>query len=199
MTTIRAALAASLLGLAVSASADLSSVPAGEYGLDKTHGYITFSYDHLGFSNPHVGFDSFEVDLNLDNDNIANSTVNVLIDATSINSRVENFNGHLNGGNFFDTENHPEITFVSTGIEMTGANTMNVTGDLTIKGTTKSVTLDTTINKAADHPMRKVPTIGVSAQTKVSRSDWGLDRAVPNVGDEVTIWIEVELPQKKDE
>jgi polyisoprenoid-binding protein YceI len=197
MTLIRAAMATSLLAFTVSASADLSAVPSGSYGLDKTHGYITFSYSHLGFSNPHVGFDSFEVELELDNENIENSAVNVTIDATSITSRVEEFDGHLNGANFFDTANHPIITFRSTGIEMSGDNTMNVTGDLTIKGTTKPVKLETTINKAANHPMRKIPTIGVSARAKVSRSDWGLSRAVPNVGDEVTIWIEVELPQEK--
>lgn len=199
MTFARSALAASLLGLALNASAGLSEVPAGAYGLDKTHGYITFSYDHLGFSNPHVGFRSFEVDLNLDNENVGNSTVNVTIDATSVDSRVENFNGHLNGGNFFDTENHPTITFNSTGVEVTGENTLAVTGDLTIKGTTKSVTLDTKVNKAADHPMRKVPTIGISAEAKVLRSDFGMTRGLPNIGDEVTIYIDVELPQKKDQ
>lgn len=83
-----------LLGLALTASAGLSEVPSGAYGLDKTHGYITFSYSHLGFSNPHVGFRSFEVDLNLDNENIENSVVSVTIDATSVDSRVEVFNGH---------------------------------------------------------------------------------------------------------
>lgn len=196
MTHFRTALAATLVCFSSTAAADLSNVPSGDYGLDKTHGYVTFSYDHLGFSNPHVGFESFEVALTLDSENIQNSTVNVLIDATSISSRVEVFDGHLNGANFFDTENHPTITFKSTGIEVTGNSTMNVTGDLTIKGVTKPVTLETTINKAADHPMRKIPTIGVSARAVVSRSEWGLDRAVPNVGDEVTIWIEVELPRE---
>lgn len=194
MTIFRTALAASLLGFALPASADLSSMPSGHYGLDQTHGYITFSYSHLGFSNPHVGFRSFDVDLSLDSENIENSTVEVLIDATSIDSRVETFNGHLNGKNFFDTETYPTITFKSTSIEMTGKTTMNVTGDLTIKGITKPVTLEAMINKAADHPMRKIPTIGVSGQTTVSRSEWELTRAVPNVGDDVLIWIEVELP-----
>lgn len=199
MTKVRTALAVSLLALGVNASASLSDVPSGDYGLDKTHGYITFTYSHLGFSNPHVGFNSFEVDLALDSENVENSSVNVTIDATSVDSRVETFNGHLNGGNFFDTENYPTITFKSTGIEVTGENTLNVTGDLTIKGKTHSVTLETTINKAANHPMRKVPTVGVSASTKVSRSAFDMSRAVPNVGDEVTIYIEVELPQKQAE
>ena len=198
MTIVRSALAATLLGLALNASAGLSDVPSGEYGLDKSHGYITFTYSHMGYSTPHVGFNSFDVDLSLDNEDVANSTVNVTIDATSINSRVENFNGHLNGANFFDTANHPTITFVSTSVEAQGDDKYAVTGDLTIKGVTKPVTLDTTILKAADHPMRKTPTIGLTAEAKVSRSEWGLTRAVPNVGDEVSIFISVELPKKKD-
>jgi len=80
----------------------------------------------------------------------------------------------------------------------TGENTYDVVGDLTIKGVTKSVTLETTINKAANHPRRNTPIVGVDATTKVSRSDFGMDRAVPNVGDEVTLHISVEMPQKAD-
>lgn len=199
MSIARSTLAATLLGLAFNASAGLSDVPSGQYGLDNTHGYITFSYSHLGFSNPHVGFKSFTVDLNLDNENPENSTVNVIIDASSIDSRVDNFDGHLNGPNFFDTTNHPTITFTSTAIEMTGEDTMNVQGDLVIKGVSKPVTLMAKVNKAANHPMRKTPWIGVEAETKVSRSDWGLTRAVPNVGDEVTIRISVELQKSNTE
>ena len=192
---IRVSFALAWLLASAVAAADLSAVPSGKYGLDKSHGYITFSYSHLGFSDPHIGFRSFELELDLDNENPANSTVNVTIDATSIDSRLDNFDEHLNGANFFDTANYPTITFNSTAIEMTGENTMNVTGDLTIKDTTKSVTLATTINKAGAHPRRNTPWIGVSAETKVARSDWGLTRGLPNVGDEVTIWISVELPK----
>ncbi len=199
MTIVRTALAATLLGFAVTASAGLSDVPAGSYELDSSHGYISFTYSHLGFSNPHIGFTSFTVDLNLDNENPANSTVNVTIDATSVTSRVEVFDGHLNGPNFFDTADNPTITFASTSVEVVGEDKLNVTGDLTIKGVTKPVTLDTTIKKAANHPMRKTPTIGLSAMSNVSRSDWGLTRAVPNVGDEVTIFIDAELRKSQDD
>lgn len=174
-------------------------VPSGSYGLDKTHGYITFTYSHLGFSNPHVGFDSFEVELAANAENPESSSVSVVIDATSINSRVEVFDEHLNGSKFFDTADHPEITFNSTRIESTGENTLDITGNLTIKGITKQVTLAATINKAATHPMLRVPTIGVTAVTEVLRSAWGLERAVPFVSDEVNILIDVELPMKTDE
>lgn len=196
MTIARTALAATLLGLALNASAGLSDVPSGDYALDKTHGYITYTYDHMGYSTPHVGFRSFDVDLTLNSEKPENSVVNVTIDATSIDSRVDVFNGHLNGPNFFDTANYPTITFKSTSVAVAGDNKLNVTGDLTIKGVTKSVTLDTTVLKAENHPMRKTPTVGVTAEAKVSRSDFGLTRAVPNVGDEISIFISVEMPMK---
>jgi len=195
MTIVRNACAAILLGFSIAASAGLSDVPSGIYGLDRNHGYITFSYSHMGYSNPHVGFNSFTVELNLDNESVENSSVVVNIDATSIDSRVEVFNEHLSNADFFDTANHPTITFQSTAVERTADDKLNVTGDLTINGITRSVMLETTINKAADHPMRKIPTIGVSAISKVSRSEWGLTKGVPIVGDEISIFIDVELPQ----
>ncbi len=87
-TIVRSAVAATLLVFAASASADLSDVPSGEYGVDKNHGYITYTYDHQGYSTPHIGFDSFDLTLTLDSANPENSELNVVIDATSINSRV---------------------------------------------------------------------------------------------------------------
>lgn len=190
---IRSFFAASLLALSFSASADLSDVPSGKYTLDSSHGYITFTYSHLGFSNPRVGFNRFDTELQLDSSNPENSSIEVTIDASSIDSRVAEFNEHLNGSDFFNTSEHPTITFKSTKVEATGENTFDVTGDLTILGTTKPVTLAATINKAANHPMRNVPTVGVSASTTLMRSEWGLGAYVPAVSDEVELSIEVEL------
>mgnify|MGYP001582033147 FL=1 len=194
--SIRAALAASFLALAANAQADLSTVPSGEYGLDDHHAYISFTYSHIGFSTPHIGFRKFDANLTLDSAKPENSSIDVVIDTTSVDSRVEEFNGHLRGSNFFDTDNHPQATFKSTRIAANEDGTFDVTGDLTIKGITKSVTLDATLNKAAMHPMRNIPTVGFSAETQILRSDFGMDRAVPAVGDEVTIYITVEMPQK---
>ncbi len=184
---------AALLAIPFSASADLSGVPSGKYTLDSSHGYVTFTYNHLGFSNPRVGFNRFDTELELDSSNPENSVVTVTIDASSLDSRVAEFNKHLNGGDFFNTAEYPTITFKSTKVESTGENTFDVTGDLTILGTTKSVTLFATINKAASHPMLDVPAIGVSASTTLMRSEWGLDAYVPAVSDEVELSIEVEL------
>ena len=194
--SIRAFFAVTLLALPFSASADLSSVPSGLYTLDSSHGYITFTYSHLGFSNPRVGFNSFDAKLELDSDAPENSTIGVTIDASSIDSRVAEFNEYLNSSDFFNTAEHPTITFESTKVETTGDNTFDVTGNLTILGTTKPVTLAATINKAANHPMMDVPTVGVSASARIKRSEWGLGAYVPAVSDEVVLSIEVELLAK---
>lgn len=193
---VHVALATTFLAFAANALADLSDVPSGEYVGDKHHAYISFTYSHIGFSTPHVGFRNFDANLTLDSENPENSVVAVVIDTASIDSRVDEFNGHLRGSNFFDTDNYPQATFNSTSIEAAGEGKFNVTGDLTIKDVTKSVTLDAMLNKAAMHPMRNVPTVGFSAQTKILRSDFGIDRAVPAVGDEITIYVTVEMPQK---
>lgn len=192
----RSLFAALLAALPLGAAADLANVPSGKYALDSSHGYITFTYSHLGFSNPRVGFNSFDTLLELDNEKPENSKVEVTIDATSIDSRVAEFNEHLNGADFFNTAEHPTITFKSTKVEATGDNTFDVTGDLTILGKTRPVTLATTINKAGNHPLQNVPAVGVSASTRLMRSAWGLDAYVPAVGDEVELSIEVELLAK---
>jgi polyisoprenoid-binding protein YceI len=181
--------------LASTATADLSDLPSGTYKLDKTHGYINFSYTHVGFSTPTVGFRNFDVEVGFDSEDPAASTLAVTIDAASIDSRVDEFNDHLRGEDFFNVAAHPEIEFVATGIEMDGAGAAVITGDLTIMDTTKPVTLAATLNKAAVHPMSKAPTMGLNATTTVLRSDWGLGYAVPIVSDAVNINISVELPK----
>jgi len=184
-----------LVGLAVLpafASAAIE-VPSGHYVLEPTHAYITFSYSHLGFSTPHVAFTSFDVDLQFDAEKPGSSSLSVSIDPNSVESRVEEFNEHLVGERFFDTTNHPDITFTSTGVEFDGETKAKVTGDLTIKGQTHPVTLDATLNKAGNHPMLKKPMMGFNAEATVPRSQWGLGYAVPMVGDEVNLFITVEL------
>ena len=184
--------------LALSAQAGMN-VPSGTYGLDKGHAYITFSYSHLGFSTPHVGFNEFDVVLELDADNPEKSRLNVTIDAASIDSRVDVFDDHLRGADYFDTEKHPQITFRATRIEMTSDLEAKVTGDLTIKGITQPLTLEATLNKAANHPMLKVPTLGISARGSLQRSAFDLGKYAPAVGDNIDIYITVELPKTKTE
>ena len=186
-----------LLAFAGVARADMSAVPSGAYDVDKLHGYILFSYSHFGLSNPSVGFNDFEAVLNLDAESPENSTIEVSIDAASVDSRVPIFNEHLNSADWLDTAAHPEITFRSTGIEAAGEDSYTVTGDLTVKGITKPVTLQATINAAMMHPLQEVPVVGVSATGTVLRSDYGLEQYAPDVTDELTLTIEVEMLKRQ--
>ncbi len=175
----------------------LKSSPSGSYDLDKSHTYINFSFSHLGFSNPVIGFRDFDVEFSLDNENLSNSSLNVNINVDSIDSGTTKFDKHLVSEDMFDTAKFPKATFTATDFVMTAADKMDITGDLTIKDVTRSVVLNTKINKAANHPMSKVPTIGISASTTIKRSDFGVSYATPHVGDEVKISIEAEMPQAK--
>jgi len=189
-------LGAALLLSAASAqeTPDISSISSGEYVMDKTHGYVTFSYSHLGYSHPILRFDDVDASVTLDSGNPAASSLNVSIDPASINSGVEKFDNHLKSGDMFDVESYPGITFTSTAIDLDAGT---LTGDLTIKDVTKPVTLDVTLNGAGEHPMSGSDHFGITATTTVDRRDWGLDYFAPAVGTDVDIRIEAEFKKTK--
>jgi polyisoprenoid-binding protein YceI len=190
-----AALALTLASVAAGATAaDLSAVPDGTYALDDSHGYIYFSYSHLGFSRPMVRFREFDLTLELDTESPEDSTLEVVIDANSIDTGVALFDEHMKAREtLLETAVHPRITYTATSIRMTGSDTAEITGDLTVKGITRPVTLDVRLNKAANHPMNGKPALGFSGSASIKRSAWGLDYAIPAVSDEVEITLETEL------
>ena len=174
----------------------LAALPAGTYALEPTHAYITMSYSHLGFSNPILRFTSFDATADLNPGDPAASTLRVTIDPASIDSAVEKFDEHLKSADMFDVASHPEITFVSTDITMTDGSTGTLTGDLTMKGITRPVTLDVTLNGAGEHPMNGADTFGISATGTLDRTEWDLGYAAPAVGTDVTLRIEAEFQQQ---
>ena len=168
--------------------------PSGKYKLEKTHAYINFSYSHMGFSWPVLRFDDFEVDMDFDSSNIEKSSFVVTVQAASVNSGVEKFDQHLREKkHFFETAEHPEIVFRSKEISQYADNRLEVKGSLVIKGKSRPLTLQVTLNGAGLNPLSSNPTIGASATGALVRSDWGLDYATPMVSDEVDLRIEVEL------
>ena len=177
---------------------DLGAVPDGAYRNDPMHSYLTFSYDHLGLSNPVLAFDDFTIDLDLDTEEPTSSTVNVTIDPDSVVAGSETWHGHITGADFFDVANHPEITFASTSVSDGGDGAYKVDGDLTIKGETKPVTLNVTINAAMNHPMSGDPVVGVAASGELMRSEFGLGKYVPNIGDAVELNITAEMLKTGD-
>ncbi|MFK7992784.1 MAG: YceI family protein [Granulosicoccus sp.] len=193
--TKSAILGSALTGYALTSAyaADLSAVPSGGYEVDATHAYINFQYNHLGLSNPTLSFDDFTVDLDLDNADPTQSSFAVTIDPNSIVTGSQIWKEHLTSGDWFDVAKYPDIVFQSTAVEAEGDGAYKVTGDLTVKDVTKPVTLNVSINAAMNHPMSGKPVIGLDASGSVLRSDFGLGKFAPNVSDEVTLSISVEL------
>ncbi len=185
-------LASSLIATTVNA-ADLSAVPSGTYHVDPTHAYINMQYNHLGLSNPTLSFDEFKINMDLDTANPTNSKVNVEITTDSIDTGSDIFHQHITSEKWFDAAKNPMITFTGSELAANDDGTFNLTGDLTIKDTTKPVVLVVTINNAMMHPMNKKPVVGVSAVGGLKRSDWGLGANAPYISDEVKLEIQAEM------
>ncbi|WP_037544957.1 YceI family protein [Stappia stellulata] len=167
------------------------------YEFDKSHANLAFSYDHLGYSTTDGRFGDWDGDLQIDLDTPANSSINMTVDVTSLDTFWAERDKHLKSADFFGVAAHPTATFTSTSVEKTGDNTLAVTGDLTIKGITKPTTFEVTVNAQGEHPMEKTPAVGLDATTVVKRTDYGMDMFVPYVGDEVTISFSAEALQAK--
>lgn len=181
------------VAMAIQPASAQTDAKSGTYTTDDGHRYITFSYSHGGFSNPWLRWRDWTGTLDWNAEDPAASSVNVVINAESIDTGVDVFDGHLKDDRFFDVANHPEITFVSTSVEKTGDNTGEITGDLTIKGITKPVTLDVVFNKGEYDQRNSRYKLGFSGKTTVKRSDYGVDLFAPVVSDEVDIIIETEF------
>lgn len=182
---------------AASEAVDLSAAASGLYTPDVKHHHLIFNYKHQGYSVSYVRWREWTADLNWNAENPEASTIAVRINADKVDSGVDEFDGHLRGENFFDTANYPEITFNSTSLVRTGDNTGKMTGDLTIKDVTKPVTLDVTINKAAFEERAGAYKLGFSGKGTITRSEFGLDYAVPFVDDQVNLIIEAEFLSPK--
>ena len=193
--------AALMLAAAPVFAAPTLDIPSGRYTLDPTHTSVTFKISHFGLSNYTARFAKVAGDVVVDAANPAKSAVNVKIDANSVRTdypfpdkedfdkKIGNSEAFLNGANF------PDITFVSKAITVTGPKTAKISGDLTLRGVTRPVVLDTVLNGTLNpHPMMKMPVFGISASAKINRSDFGL-KFPPVLGEEVTILIESELGQ----
>ena len=136
--------AAALLAFTSTAAiaADPASVPAGTYALESSHARVAFSVDHMGFSTWYGDFTGAKGSLTLDPKNVAASKFDITIPTGSITTTNAVLDGELKDPSWFDAAKYPTITFRSTAVTSTGADTAKVTGDLTFHGVTKPVTLD---------------------------------------------------------
>jgi polyisoprenoid-binding protein YceI len=145
---------------------------AGDYVLDPTHTRLGFSARHAMVTKVRGQFDEFEGTAHVDTVNPANSSVKVLIRAASVTTGNEQRDGHLRTPDFFDVENYPEITFVSTHVERDG-DEWDITGDLTINGVTKPVTIEFEETGSAKDPFGNTR-VGFEGSTTIDRTEWNL-------------------------
>ena len=176
---------------AVAAFAAAAQAAPETFVIDNSHTYPHFSYNHLGFSNQTHKFDKTSGKVVLDRA-AKTGSVDVTIDATSVNTGYALFNEHIQAADYFDTAVHPTITFTSGKMKFKGDRPVSVAGDLTIKGVTKPVTLNITHFKCQPHPMLKVEACGANATTQVKRSEFNMGKNVPYVSDEITLTLAIE-------
>jgi polyisoprenoid-binding protein YceI len=186
--------------MAMLALASGAAFAAEPYQIDPNHTQIEYTYNHLGFSHITGRLNKVEGDFLFDAKDPTKSSIQVNVPINSIGVGVPDLDKELVGATFFEADKFPLATFQSTAVTSTGTNKLAVTGDLTIHGVTKPVTLDVTINKIGTHPMRGVAAAGFDATATIKRSDFGVALYVPNVSDEVTLHITLEAfapkPQK---
>ncbi|HUW28436.1 MAG TPA: YceI family protein [Sulfuriferula sp.] len=161
------------------------------YIIDTTHTQPRFEYNHFGYSNQVHNFDKTSGTIVYDKA-ARTGSVDVVIDAKSVNTGYPLLNEHIQDEDFFDTAKYPTITFKSTSVKFDGDKPVSVDGNLTIKGITKPVTLTLTSFQAMPHPMMKKDAIGANAVTHIKRTEFNMGKYAPYVSDDVTLEIPVE-------
>lgn len=162
------------------------------YTFDKAHTQILFFADHLGFSKSQGEFHDYDGHFTFDRANPENSEIDVTIKTASIDMDHEKWDAHMKNEDFFDVEKYPDMTFKSTAVKVTGDNTADITGDLTIFDQTHPVTLHVTHNKSGKHPFNGKYVAGLSAHTVIDRSKWGMTYGLPLMSPHIDIRLEVE-------
>ena len=180
-----------LAAFLVTAAFALPVAAADSYTVDPAHTYPNFEINHLGFSTMHGRFGATTGKITLDTA-AKSGTIDITIDATSIDTGHAKRDAHLKSEEFFNVGKFPTLTYKATKLKFDGDKLSGADGELTLLGVTKPVSLAITAFNCKPHPMTKKPMCGANATAAIKRSDFGLSTYVPAVGDEVTIIIEVE-------
>jgi polyisoprenoid-binding protein YceI len=190
-TRIVTALVCAFSGLALTAAAQSTA-----WQIDSNHSAAQFAVRHLGISTVRGTFSKVSGTVNYSATDPGKTQIDVAIDASSVDTRVEKRDNDLRSPHFFDIANFPTISFKSRKVESPGEGKLKVTGDLTIRGTTREVVLD------VDGPTSPVKDpagnlhMGASATTKLNRRDFGVSGAGSVVADDIAITLDVELIQR---
>lgn len=169
-------------------ASDPTRVTGGTYVIDPAHTQAVFSYSHFGFSNNLGLISEFTGNLVLDPKKPDAASVTVDIPVSQLQTGIPKFQEHLASADFFEFAKYPTAKFVSTSVKVDGT-TAEITGNLTLKGITKPITLDAQFVAAGTNPMNKKETIGFAATGVIKRSEFGLGKYAPLVSDEVELKI----------
>ncbi len=176
---------------------------ASAWEIDGSHSSAGFSVRHMMVSNVNGSFNVKSGSVNVDDKDVTKSTVEAVLDATTVNTGNAKRDEHLRAPDFFDTAKYPTITFKSTKVEKAGEGKLKVSGDLTMHGVTKPVVLDVTgPSKESKDPWGNTRT-GVQATTKLNRKEFGLtynsalETGGVAVGEEVTVNLDLSLVKKQ--
>ncbi|PWY54420.1 hypothetical protein DGG96_17240 [Legionella qingyii] len=161
------------------------------YTLDKNHTYILWSAEHLGFTTQYGKWYATG-QLVLDKDNPSQSKINVTIDVKDMITGIPELDKHLKSNLFFDAEHYPTATFVSNKVTPQGDNKATVDGTLTLRGVSKPVVLQVTLNKEGMNPISNKMSVGFTATGSINRSDFGINAFLPAVSDKVNLSIGAE-------
>jgi polyisoprenoid-binding protein YceI len=181
-----------LIALALAAGFSIAANAANEtYVIDNTHSFSRFEYSHFGYSNQLSRFDSTSGKIQIDRA-AKTGSVDVTIDAKSVSTGSQVFNGHIQGEDFLDTAKYPTITYKSTKFNFNGDKLASVEGNLTIKGVTKPVKLEVTSFQCMAHPILKKDACGANAVATIKRSDFNAGKYAPYVADELSLTFAIE-------
>jgi Uncharacterized conserved protein len=198
MRRVRYTITAAIFGLTLAATGFVARPAIAEprtYVLDPTHLTIAFLVTHVGFAKTLGIFKTAEGSFDFDEQAPSVSDIQIKIPTASVFTNDDGRDNHLRSADFLAAEQYPTITFEGTSAQQTGPRTGTITGDLTMRGVTKPVTLDVTWNKSGEYPFGdKHYAVGVSARTMIKRSDFGMTYALAGglVSDEVEIMLEFE-------
>ncbi len=173
--------------------ANLALAQTQSWKIDPNHTAAQFSVRHMGISTVRGAFTKVSGTAEYDPANPAKASVEVTIEAASVDTRVEMRDNDLRSANYFDVAKFPTITFKSTSVQSAGAGKLKIAGDLSIHGVTKSVVLDVDGPSSPMTDPRGNTHVGASASTTIKRTDFGVGSSNPMVGDDIPITIDVEL------
>lgn len=203
---MRLAVVASLAFLALAgpaaaqSSTDPRQAPTGNYSLDPRHTQILFSIPHLGITDYYGRFDKFTGSLNFNAGAPEKSSTSITIDMTSVDVPSRELINELMGPNTFNATGFPTATFKSTSVVRTGPSTGTITGELTLHGVTRPVTLEVIFGGLTNDPFSGASDIGFHATATIKRTDFGITGMVWEqlVGDDVKLIIEAMFQHSRE-